>query len=220
MSCRTFTSSNREARNHLISAIARLGKEIQTEEELLQLYQKYKINRQKRIMIEQVLPDIYTQRLLLQENESSASESESSIIEQKGGTLLDQNTEAKTQDAGSSVQKTLMLKVRVLKFFREFTHITAKELSDKMEGEYHSRSLIAAIENGLRNPTEEFITEYAKALQGRLKVKRDLLQIVQNCIDDPEMLSLMDQYDQNNGGFVLSYKISKKILLMDDNKVE
>lgn len=186
----------------------------------MQLYHKYKISGQKRIMIEQTLPETHAQHLLLQETEISASETESDIMAQEGGTLLYQNTATKTQSVELSVQKSLMQKVRVLKFFREFTHITAKELSDRMEGEYHSRSLIAAIENGLRNPTEEFVTEYAKALQDRLKVKKNLMQIVQNCIDDQEMMSLMDQYDRNNGGFILSYKISKKILLMDDNKVE
>lgn len=220
MSCKLIISSNREGLNEFVSDVAKLGREIQTMEELLQLYHKYKISGQKRIMIEQTLPETHAQHLLLQETEISASETESDIMAQEGGTLLYQNTATKTQSVELSVQKSLMQKVRVLKFFREFTHITAKELSDRMEGEYHSRSLIAAIENGLRNPTEEFITEYAKALQDRLKVKKNLMQIVQNCIDDQEMMSLMDQYDRNNGGFILSYKISKKILLMDDNKVE
>ena len=213
-------SSQRRGTSQLVSEIARLIRGVQKERELLQTYQRYKISRQRRMLIERFLSEKDKHHLVLQETGVSALESESDIIAQKGGTLLDQNTELKTRDAGMSVQNILFQKVRVLKFFREFTHITAKELSDKMEGEYHSRSLIAAIENGLRNPTEEFITEYAKALQDRLKVKRNLMQIVQNCIDDPEMLSLMDEYERNNGGFMTPYKISKKVLLMDDSKIE
>lgn len=84
------------------------------------------------------------------------------------------------------------------------------EVLDHSDGWYHI----------IYNEKEGYVKEYAKALQDRLKVKKNLMQIVQNCIDDQEMMSLMDQYDRNNGGFILSYKISKKILLMDDNKVE
>lgn len=205
--------------NQFLAELDRLKKVIQKRERLKEVYQVSEILRFEEKAILEKYADM--RNASFQENKVLASgpEPECDILIEEGGNLLEHNAEKSNQNTDLSIQKTLMLKVRVLKFLREFTHVTAKELSDMMEGEFHSRSLIAAIENELRNPTEEFISEYAKALQKRVNVKRDLMHIVQGCIDDPEMLSLMDQYDQNHGGFVTTYKIAKKIILMDDSNL-
>ena len=100
--------------------------------------------------------------------------------------------------------------MRVLRFMREYLHITTKEISEAMEGDYHSRSLIASIENRFRNPDIIFIVEYAKVIQEKSGLKGNLLYIAQKCIEDKFFLELMDKYEKNSD-FRTIYKISSKI---------
>ena len=131
---------------------------------------------------------------------------------------IQHETYSLSQAADSISPEKQDIVIRILKFMRNFSGITAKELADIMEGEYHSRSLIAAIENGIRTPTSDFIQEYSAALQKTLKLKRDLLFIVQKCAEDEEFIVLMNQYEQKNGGFIITYKIVNKIMAIDNKK--
>ena len=110
--------------------------------------------------------------------------------------------------------ETEMKIIKVLRFLREFMHVSANDLSLVM-GEGYSRSLISAVEAGKRNPSAEFIEKYADALQEKLKLKKNVLIIVMNCIEDPGLMNLLDEYEQGDGGFMTTYKISKKLLSFD-----
>lgn len=122
------------------------------------------------------------------------------------------------EEGSLCLSETQTKMIRVLKFLREFTHVTAREVADLMEGEFNSRSYLAAVENGLRTPSPEYITDYAKALQKALKIKKDMMYVVQKCIEDPELLNLMDQYERKKGDFLVSYKIAGKIIEIDAPK--
>lgn len=93
--------------------------------------------------------------------------------------------------------------MRVLRFMREYLHITTKEISEAMEGDYHSRSLI--------------IVEYAKVIQEKSGLKGNLLYIAQKCIEDKFFLELMDKYENNDFDFRTIYKISSKIYQLNLN---
>lgn len=108
--------------------------------------------------------------------------------------------------------------IRILKFFREFMHVSAQDLVDAIEENKPSRSLIAAVESGNRNPTPEFLRQYADALQNTVKIKRDLIDVAEQCIEDQEFLDLLQKYERGEGGFFNTFRISQKIISISDGK--
>ncbi len=124
-----------------------------------------------------------------------------------------------TEEIAESIEESRKI-IRILRFFREIMHLSARDLEDIMEkGENkYSKSLIAAIEIGTRNPNAAFIKEYAEALQKKAKLKRSILDIAQKCIEDQELLTLMDKYEKDKGDFKTTYKIVSKINTLESMK--
>lgn len=101
--------------------------------------------------------------------------------------------------------------MRVLRFFRVFMHVSAQTIADNSE-DHLTRSLIAAVEAGTRNPSTHFIKQYADSLQGIVKLKQNLILISYKCINDSELMDYIDEYERGIGRFVIPYKISKRIM--------
>jgi len=101
--------------------------------------------------------------------------------------------------------------IRVLRFMREYMHISTRDLASMMAGEYHSRSLVASIENGTRNPNANFVADYAMAIQKKSGLKGNLLLIIQKCLEDDIFLEQLDKYEKNDISFRTIYLMSKKI---------
>ena len=108
--------------------------------------------------------------------------------------------------------------VRVLRFMREYMRLSTRDVAKIMEGEFHSRSLIAAIENGSRNPNTDFVVNYAMAIQKRAGLKGILLVTIQKCIEDEDFLEELKKYEMNDFSFRTIYLISKKIVETSENQ--
>ncbi len=108
-------------------------------------------------------------------------------------------------------QETIKKVVKVLRFIREVVRVPAKDIAELMKGEYHSRSLIAAVESGLRKPSPEFLAEYAAALQKMTKVESDLLFAAFKCAEDSELMDLMHKYYDEGGDFRVARTLINQI---------
>ncbi len=101
--------------------------------------------------------------------------------------------------------------IRVLRFIRNYLHVSTSDLSKIMGGEFHSRSLIAGIENDTRMPNPNFISEYAKAIQIVSELEGNILYIVQECIKDEDFVKKLELVESGKYSFITIYDLTTKI---------
>ena len=101
--------------------------------------------------------------------------------------------------------------IRVLRFIRNYLHVSTSDLSKIMVGEFHSRSLIAGIENDTRMPNPNFISEYAKAIQIVSELEGNILYIVQECIKDEDFVKKLELVESGKYSFITIYDLTTKI---------
>ena len=101
--------------------------------------------------------------------------------------------------------------IRVLRFIRIYLNVSTRDIAAIMEGEYHSRSMVAAIENETRMSNPNFITDYARAIQKKSKLESNILAIIEKCLEDKRFIKNLDKIEKGDYDFYTIYSLTSKI---------